>query len=276
MWLPWQYAVVCSVALGLWSWLARPTRRGWTIAQGFAREAALVFLLYSIWLIAGRVTFGQGEGALERARWVWDTQRVLGLPSELAMQQAVLPHPVLVQAANVFYATVHAPALIVFLIWLFACHRDRYPLWRNTVAIVTGACLLIQLVPVAPPRFLTGLGFVDTGTLYGQSVYGPVGTGVSDQLSAMPSVHVAWAVIVAAAVVLVSTSRWRWLVLAHPVLTALVIVVTANHWWLDGVGAIVLIIATVALLARAERAREARRFGPAAAAEPAEVPAGSQ
>jgi hypothetical protein len=94
------------------------------------------------------------------------------------------------------------------------------------------------MVPVAPPRLLGELGFVDTGLRYGQSVYGSVGGGVAPQLSAMPSVHVGWAVLIALAAVEISTSRWRWLVIAHPVATTIVVVATANHWWLDGVVAI--------------------------------------
>ena len=157
------------------------------------------------------------------------------LPSELTIQHWVLPHPWLVQAANAYYAVVHVPALIAMLIWLFVRHRDRYPAVRNTLALLTGACLLVQLVPVMPPRFMTSLGFVDTGHLYGQSVYTALGRGASDQLSAMPSLHVGWALLVGIVVVVASTSRWRWIVLAHPVLTITVVVVTANHWWLDGV-----------------------------------------
>jgi PAP2 superfamily len=92
---------------------------------------------------------------------------------------------------------------------------------------------------------MASLGFVDTGRLYGQSVYTQLGRGASDQLSAMPSVHIGWAVLVGLVVVTVSTSRWRWLVLAHPILTAVVVVVTANHWWLDGVVAVALLAAAV-------------------------------
>ena len=128
----------------------------------------------------------------------------------------MLPHPWLVQAANVYYAVVHVPALIAMLIWLFVRHRDRYPAVRNTLALLTGACLLVQLVPVMPPRLMSSLGFVDTGHLYGQSVYTALGRGASDQLSAMPSLHVGWALLVGIVVVVASTSRWRWLVLAHP------------------------------------------------------------
>jgi hypothetical protein len=69
----------------------------------------------------------------------------------------------------------------------------------------------------------------------------------------MPSVHIGWAVLVGLVVVTVSTSRWRWLVLAHPVLTAVVVVVTANHWWLDGVVAVALLAAAVAIDRSARR-----------------------
>jgi uncharacterized membrane protein len=72
-------------------------------------------------------------------------------------------------------------------------------------------------------------------------VYGALGSGITDQLSSMPSVHIGWALIVAAAVVSVSRSRWRWLAVLHPVITLYVVVVTANHYWLDAVAAVVLL-----------------------------------
>jgi len=72
-------------------------------------------------------------------------------------------------------------------------------------------------------------------------VYAAVGTPGPDQLSAMPSVHVAWALLVALGVLLFSTSRWRGLIVAHPVLTILAVVATGNHWWFDGIVAAWLI-----------------------------------
>ena len=108
-------------------------------------------------------------------------------------------------------------------------------------------CIRDRLIPLAPPRMYPGLGFVDTAHQYGQSVYGAVGTGISDQLSAMPSVHVGWAVLVGLAAVLFGTSKWRWVVVAHPVLTIAAVTVTANHWWLDGIVAVVLLVAAAAL-----------------------------
>ncbi len=258
VWLPWPYAMCAVPALALFSVVAAPARRSspsrvLDAIAPFAREIALVLVLYSLWRIAGQLSVLHTDGAEQRGRDIWHLEQALHLPSELAIQRWVLPHPWIAQAGNLYYAIVHVPALIAMLVWLFVRHRDRYPAVRNTLALLTGACLLIQLVPVMPPRLMASLGFVDTGRLYGQSVYTQLGRGASDQLSAMPSVHVGWAVLVGLVVVTVSTSRWRWLVLAHPVLTTVVVVVTANHWWLDGVGAVALLAAAVAVDRTARR-----------------------
>ena len=48
--------------------------------------------------------------------------------------------------------------------------------------------------------------------------------------------------IVAIAVITACRGRWRWAALLYPALTLLVVVVTANHFWLDGAVAIVLVL----------------------------------
>jgi hypothetical protein len=90
-------------------------------------------------------------------------------------------------------------------------------------------------------------GFVDVARLFDQSVYGPIGQGISDQLSAMPSVHVAWSLWVAIVVIAAAHTRWRWLIVLHPMATVFAVVATANHWWADGiVAAFLLAFAIVA------------------------------
>jgi membrane-associated phospholipid phosphatase len=82
-------------------------------------------------------------------------------------------------------------------------------------------------------------GIVDTGLLYNQSVYSnglPI-----DQLSAMPSMHVAWAVLVGYYTWRISPSRWRYLGPVHAVITVFVVVATGNHWWLDGIVAVAIL-----------------------------------
>jgi hypothetical protein len=107
--------------------------------------------------------------------------------------------------------------------------------------MLTAACLVIRYIRVAPPRFLPELGYIDLATRYGLSVYGPVGTGVSDQFAAMPSIHVGWAALVSFGIVAASSSKWRWVFIAHLVLTIYAVSATGNHWWLDGIAAIALL-----------------------------------
>jgi hypothetical protein len=247
MWLPWKAALALAAALAIvpvlvvFGLFARPRGRWARFLLSFARETAVVLGLYALWQFAGTLALLKVDGAIARARWIVHLEHDLHIPSELWVQQHVMDSSVLTQALNVFYATVHFPAMIAFLIWMFLRHRDRYPQVRNTVVLVTGTSLAIQLIPVAPPRLTPGLGFVDTGALYHQSVYASVGTPGPDQLSAMPSVHVAWALLVGLGVLLFGTSRWRALIIAHPVLTVLAVVATGNHWWFDGIVAAWLI-----------------------------------
>jgi PAP2 superfamily len=143
-------------------------------------------------------------------------------------------------------------------VWIYVRHRDLYPRWRNGLVAVTGFCLVIRFIRVAPPRFLPDLGYVDLSSLYGMSVYGPVGTGVSDQFAAMPSIHVGWAAVVSLGTFAATTSRWRWVVAAHVVITMIVVSASGNHWWLDGLVAIGLLLIGLGLDTRIRRALRSR------------------
>ncbi len=252
---------------------ARPWPRRLALMAGIAQEAAILLALFALWQVAGSFSLIGPEGALARAQWIWHIERVVHLPSETAIQHAFLGHPLLVQALNLYYASLHFVVLISCLVWVYARHRRAYPQVRITLVLFTAGALLIQFLPVAPPRMLPGDGMVDTAARYGQSVYGSVAGFNADQLSAMPSVHVGWALLVALVVVQVSTSRWRWLALGYPVLTLLAVVVTANHFWLDGIAA-ALLLALALLVQRAGRAAGRRlrsvwrRGGPGRGGQP--------
>jgi hypothetical protein len=232
---------------------AGPWPRRLAMAAGIAQEAAILLALFALWQLAGSFSLIGPDGALARAHWIWHAERAVHLPSETEVQRAFLSHPLLVQALNLYYASLHFVVLITCLVWVYARHRRAYPHVRITLVLFTAGALLIQFLPVAPPRMLPGDGMVDTAARYGQSVYGSVAGFNADQLSAMPSVHVGWALLVALVVVQVSGSRWRWLALGYPVLTLLAVVVTANHFWLDGIAA-ALLLALALLLQRAGRA----------------------
>jgi hypothetical protein len=245
MWTWQEAAVVAGVLAVGWGWFWR--QRTWPRLQPFLREAALIIGLYALWQFAGSLSGSGTYAAVGRGRWIWDAERSAQLLSEHTVQGWILPHPLIVQAANLYYDTMHFSMMIVFLLWLFTRHRDAYAHWRTTLALLTASCLLIQLIPVAPPRMVPGLGLVDTAMVYGQSVYGSVGGFEADQLSAMPSVHVGWAVLIAVCTYRVGSSRWRYLGIVHAVATVFVVVATGNHYWADGIVAAVLMVGAMGM-----------------------------
>jgi len=227
-------------------------------------EFALVALLYSVWRVAKKLPLTQSEGAIERARQIVRFQDFLHIPRELSLQHFALAHDQVGWLSTAYYAAAHVPATIIFLVWLFARHRDEYPHWRNALAILTGFCLFIRFVHVAPPRFVADLGYIDLSSVYGMSVYGPVGTGVSGQFVAMPSLHVAWAGVVTFGVIASSTSKWRYLIVLHLVATLFVVAATGHHWWLDGIVALGLLLAALKIDTVSRRIIESRRATPPA------------
>ncbi|AXT84924.1 inositol phosphorylceramide synthase [Aeromicrobium sp. A1-2] len=259
-WATWDQAAIAaglSIACFLALSRLRPGRLRDALLPAFY-EFALISALYSIWRLARELPLTHTDGALQRARDIDDVQQFFRLPTEISMQHFVVDHDPLGALVNDYYATLHVPALIIFMIWMFVRHRDAYPHWRNGLAGLTAFCLVIRFVRVAPPRFIQELGFLDLSDKHGFDVYGDVGTGISDQFAAMPSIHVGWAAVVALGVFAVSTSRWRWIVVLHLPITIFVVAATGHHWWLDGFVAIGLLWLSL----RADsyvRARFARR-----------------
>ncbi len=272
--MTWQHAGELAGALAAGSVMMRTVpRRQIRRRAPFLLEAAILAALYAMWVLAGEWSTTGTAGAVRRAHWIIHAEHDLLLPSERNVQDVILGHPLLVQAANLYYDTMHFTMMFVFLLWLFVRHRDRYRPVRATMAWTTLACLIVQLLPVAPPRMIPG--FVDTALLYNQSVYS---NGLAaDQLSAMPSVHVAWAMVIGYYTLTISTSRWRWSAAAHAAITVFVVVATANHWWLDGIVATSLLVACAWLRFGASQGRRAliRRVSAGrSAAVPEPVPAG--
>ena len=249
MWLPYQNAFQIAVVLVvLVVALHRVDIRGVKIAVTTGTELAVVMVLYGVWQKVRELAVTKTAGAMENAHRLWDFEQRIHLPSEVALQKVFIDNRPIMQFLNVYYGGAHVPAAGALLIWVFWRHRDRYAAVRNTFALTIAGCITIQaLVPMAPPRFLTDLGFIDAGLKYHLSVYGTGGSGVSNELAAMPSLHVGWCVLVALAVIAISTSRWKWLIVLHPVLTILSITITANHWWLDGVVAVMVLSVAWAL-----------------------------
>jgi hypothetical protein len=242
------------------------------------KEALLAAGVYAVYSIV-RNRFGSAGGdpgpAFGHAKDIIAIEDALRLYVEPQVQQWYLDLPAngLIRLWNVYYGLAHFLVTFVALVWMFRRDPGRYRLLRNTLALTTGVALIgfaaYSLMPprllddpgefggcqiyapeaaaAAPPGALTApgcdkFGFVDTVAEYGGWIsFGNEGMKeVSNQYAAMPSMHIGWATWVS--IVLYPLVRRRWakvLVLAYPFITLVCIVVTANHFWLDGVGGLV-------------------------------------
>ncbi|MEV3859021.1 phosphatase PAP2 family protein [Streptomyces sp. NPDC050095] len=215
------------------------------------RELLLVVGLFLVYKFGRQLANGHTSEAFRNADHVWNFERAVHLPGEGAVQTVLLDSDTLVHAANIYYASVHFPATLALLVFLYL-RRPRHYVWtRRVLAALTAAALALHLAfPLAPPRMLKAAHLVDTAQVYGPSVYSakPSTDTMANQFAAMPSLHFGWALMVAIGLIVATRSRWRWLWLLHPLFTLLVVVGTANHYWLDALVATALLGIALAVI----------------------------
>ena len=110
---------------------------------------ALVSFLYMLWRLARQLPLLHEDGAEDRGRWIYHFQKAVHLPSELHMEQWVSQHQWLAKLTVDYYATVHVPALLAFLVWLWVRHREPVPALAQRPRDHDG---LLPLHPVHPRR----------------------------------------------------------------------------------------------------------------------------
>ena len=208
-----------------------------------AGQVALVVGLWLIYLLCRHLFEGSERVARAHADDVWSVERTLRLPNEARFQEWFLNSDTAIRGVNAIYQYVHFPVMFCTLALLYVQRREVYRWFRNVLILTTGLALVGHIAyPLSPPRLEPGFGMVDTGTEFGQSTYaGKPGTGFTNQLAAMPSMHVAWAALVAIAIILCLRTRWRWLAPLYAVALLVVVVVTGNHYWLDGIVGLALL-----------------------------------
>lgn len=265
------------------------------------KEVAFGVAVYAVYS-AVRNRFGSAGGdpgpAFGHAKAMIELEQALNLYVEPYVQRwyLALPGHGLIRLWNVYYGLAHFLVTFVALVWLFRRDPARYPLWRNTLAITTCVAVVgFAAYSLMPPRLLDDpgefgacqiyapaaaaaaepgaleapgcdrYGYVDTVATYGGWIsFGNEGMKeVSNQYAAMPSMHIGWSTW--SALVLVPLLRRRWakaLAALYPVITLVCIVLTGNHYWIDGVGGLVC-LAVGFLLAQAVTGRLRRAPQPA-------------
>jgi membrane-associated phospholipid phosphatase len=225
-----------------------------------ALQALVIASLIAVYEILRVVVKGDRVAAFRHANSVWNLERTLRLPNEAHLEQPLLHHATLAKVINFYYASAHFPTIALAMAWLCFFYRPLFSRVRDVLVVLTVfALILCAAYPLAPPRLLPARdGVVDLARRFGFSVYSknPDTDKVANQFAAMPSLHVAYAALVAIAVILAFKSRWRWLAILYPMATTAVVLVTGNHYWLDAiVGLLLLGLATLVTLPLERRRR---------------------
>jgi PAP2 superfamily len=245
-----------------------PASQRLAVVRALVIEVFLLGVMFGVYELGRHLADAEAGEAITHARHVWHLERLLDFPSETAIQSWVLGQVDVARLANLYYVGVHFPATFAILVWLFVRHRGEYLRVRTELIISTAIALLIHInYPLAPPRLVPQFGIVDTMVTVGPSAY-PQSTdsGFANQFAAMPSLHVGWAVLMAIAVIRVYRTRWRWAALLYPAATWTVVVVTGNHYLIDGVVGTAIVLVAVVACGFVPRWRVAAHPAPAAGA----------
>ncbi|HLY34464.1 MAG TPA: phosphatase PAP2 family protein [Jatrophihabitantaceae bacterium] len=210
------------------------------------QELAIIGIGYWLYTLVRNAVPEQESIARRHGASVQHVQDWLHFNFELSVNHFVARNEWLAQVMDYYYATMHFVVTIAVMLWLFARRPHIYRGARTVLFVTTLAGLLgFYLYPLAPPRLLPQYGYVDTLLKFHTwgSLADPKIAEHSNQYAAMPSLHIGWALWCGIAIFLCARRTWvRWLGLAYPVATLMVIVGTANHFILDAIGGVAVIL----------------------------------
>ncbi|MFJ1974742.1 phosphatase PAP2 family protein [Streptomyces sp. NPDC087903] len=216
----------------------RTRLRWWT-------ELPLIVLVYACYSAGRLLARGDVTSAVDHGLTILRVEKFLHLNAEHPLNRLFTRESWIGVPADFWYASLHYIVTPAILIWLFRSRAVHYRVARTWLMTSTFIGLIgFTLLPTCPPRLLSaGHGFVDTMAQYssygwwGAEASAPRGMGgMTNQYAAMPSLHVGWALWC-------GVMLWRYggtrttkvLGVAYPLLTTIVVMGTANHYFLDAV-----------------------------------------
>ncbi len=201
------------------------------------REVLMIAPAALFYFLVRGLVHASGDVAQEHAHDLIQFEKAVGLFHEPQLQRLITPHQWLVDIVNWIYIWGHWPFLAGVFTWIVIAHPRAYPKYRNTM-FLSGliGMAIFALHPVAPPRLVPGFGFIDTVTLHSNSyrVFQP--PALTNPYAAFPSLHFGWDLLVGMAVFFEARRRWtRAIGVIMPMLMYMAIVLTANHYIIDGI-----------------------------------------
>ncbi|MFG2196196.1 phosphatase PAP2 family protein [Streptomyces sp. NPDC048639] len=206
-------------------------------------ELSLLIVVYGAYSAGRLLARGDTAMAVDHGLAILRIEKTLYLNAEHPLNRLFTEYASLGIPADFAYASLHYLVTPAILVWLWKRRAAHYRIARTWLMVSTLIGLVgFTLLPTCPPRLLAeGYGFVDTMAQYGS--YGwwggeasaPRGLGgFTNQYAAMPSLHVGWALW--CGVMLWRHGRSplaRAAGVAYPLLTTIVVMGTANHYFLD-------------------------------------------
>jgi PAP2 superfamily len=277
----------------------RPRRRPRSSLRWWREALYIVLVYVAYSAVRNQFGSGAGasvdaDPAFHHAEAIIHVERTLRLYFEQQLQSWYLglPGHGLVRIWNVYYGIFHFVVALTALVVLYRKAPRRYRLWRNTLAFTTLFALVgFASFSLMPPRLLDDpgvyggcqayahtapgnlpdeagqppcdrYGYVDTVARYGgwASFGSDEMAAVSNQYAAMPSMRIGWSTWCALVLAPLIRRRWlRALVIAYPLLTLFDIIVTGNHYWIDGLGGLATLAVGFSLASLLTHWWEARR-----------------
>lgn len=240
---------------------ATPPPRGLAASARALREVALITALWIVYSLSRLVADDDLGRAREQAADILRLERFLHIDIESWLNHALTPLTQIAVPMSFWYAALHYVVTPLVLAYLFFRQRDDYSRARNAIVIGSAIGLVCyMLFPTAPPRLMPGGHYLDALAQtahfgwWSEHASAPAGLGhITNELAAMPSLHVGWTVWVAWAL-------WRHVGVAGRLITCLyaggttlVVIATGNHWLLDAVAGAAVIAIGVAVAGRIAR-----------------------
>ena len=231
----------------------RPPRLAWLPKGG--SDALLQLSLFVAADILYETVRGIAESnaavAFTNARSIVELEQNTGLFFEQGLQAWAMGQRVLIDFANFMYVNSHFVITTTVLVWLYLRHNERFYFVRNMFMVAMGLALVgYLLMPTAPPRFFPELGFVDSIAYYVNVKHDSGLVALFfNPYAAVPSMHVAFALMIAIPTMLIVRNRVAKVLWAiYPLVVAFVVMVTGNHWFFDALAGAV-VAGTAALVA---------------------------
>jgi hypothetical protein len=212
-------------------------------------ELGLWASLYGAYLVLRNLSMASPDEAFANASAVVDLERAVGLFHEVTVQNTLSVALGLERVFDVYYMVGFGPVIAAMLVWLGFRHREEYRQLRTWLLLsIAIASLSYLLLPTAPPRLVDGLGIADTVGLAGHDSGSFAGVKFNPY-AAMPSMHVGWSLLVGLIGFRVSRRPLtRALFAIHPILMAVTVTATGNHYFLDSIVGIAVALAAFAIL----------------------------